>query len=99
MFKLFKNVETSKRILRCILILIFYVSILTLIALLLGYHEALIALITGVFSLATIAVGFYYWKARTENLAKIAMDLDIETYERLLKLLKEYEERSDGYSS
>lgn len=97
MFKLFKNVETSKRILRYLMILICYVSVLTLVALILGYHEALIALITGVFSLATIAVGFYYWKARTENLTKFAKSLDKETYDKLMKLLQEV--GSDGYSS
>lgn len=97
MFKIFKNVETSKRILRYLMILICYVSVLTLIALLLGYHEALIALITGVFSLSTIAVGFYYWKARTENLTKFAKSLDKETYDKLMKLLQEV--GSDGYSS
>lgn len=97
MFKLFKNVETSKRILRYLMILICYVSVLTLIALILGYHEALIALITGVFSLSTIAVGFYYWKARTENLTKFAKSLDKDTYDKLMKLLQEV--GSDGYSS
>lgn len=97
MFKLFKNVETSKRILRYLMILICYVSVLTLIALILGYHEALIALITGVFSLSTIAVGFYYWKARTENLTKFAKSLDQDTYDKLMKLLQEV--GSDGYSS
>ena len=97
MFKIFKNVETSKRILRYLMILICYVSVLTLIALILGYHEALIALITGVFSLSTIAVGFYYWKARTENLTKFAKSLDKDTYDKLMKLLQEV--GSDGYSS
>lgn len=97
MFKLFKNIETSKRILRYLMILICYVSVLTLVALILGYHEALIALITGVFSLSTIAVGFYYWKARTENLTKFAKSLDKETYDKLMKLLQEV--GSDGYSS
>lgn len=97
MIKLFKNVETSKRILRLLMILICYVSVLTLIALILGYHEALIALITGVFSLSTIAVGFYYWKARTENLTKFAKSLDKDTYDKLMKLLQEV--GSDGYSS
>lgn len=97
MFKLFKNIETSKRILRYLMILICYVSVLTLVALILGYHEALIALITGVFSLSTIAVGFYYWKARTENLTKFAKSLDKDTYDKLMKLLQEV--GSDGYSS
>lgn len=79
------------------MILICYVSVLTLVALILGYHEALIALITGVFSLSTIAVGFYYWKARTENLTKFAKSLDKDTYDKLMKLLQEV--GSDGYSS
>jgi hypothetical protein len=29
---------------------------------------------TGVFSLATIAVGFYYWKAKAENMHKYKQD-------------------------
>lgn len=90
--KFFKNVDASKRILRYLLVLICYVSALTAIALFKGFEQALIALITGVFSLASIAVGFYYWKAKNENLNKYAKKLDKETYEKLLKLIQEYEE-------
>lgn len=90
--KFFKNVDASKRILRYLLVLICYVAVLTAVALFKGYDQALIALITGVFSLASIAVGFYYWKAKNENLNKYAKKLDKETYEKLLKLIQEYEE-------
>lgn len=90
--KFFKNVDASKRILRYLLVLICYVAALTAVALFKGYDQALIALITGVFSLSSIAVGFYYWKAKNENLNKYAKKLDKETYEKLLKLIQEYEE-------
>lgn len=89
--KFFKNVDASKRILRYIIVLICYVSALTAVALIKGYDQALIALITGVFSLASIAVGFYYWKAKNENLNKYAKKLDKETYEKLNKLIEEWE--------
>ena len=89
--KFFKNVDASKRILRYIIVLICYVSALTAVALIKGYDQALIALITGVFSLAYIAVGFYYWKAKNENLNKYAKKLDKETYEKLNKLIEEWE--------
>ena len=90
--RFFRYVDASKRILRYLIVLICYVSILTAIALFLGHIDALIALITGVFSLASIAVGFYYWKAKNENLNKYAKRLDKDTYDKLQKLIKAYEE-------
>ena len=94
--KFFKGVDTSKGILRYLLVLICYVSILTAVALFLGFDQALIALITGVFSLASLAVGFYYWKAKNENLNKYAKKLDKETFDKLKALIKEYEEANRG---
>lgn len=94
--KFFKGVDTSKRILRYLLVLISYVSVLAAVSLFLGYDQALIALITGVFSLASLAVGFYYWKAKNENLNKYAKKLDKETFDKLKTLIKEYEEAHGG---
>lgn len=36
--------------------------------------EPLVTLIERMFALATIAVGFYYWKAKAENLHKFKQD-------------------------
>lgn len=94
----FFKVDASKRILRYIIVLICYVSALTAIALFKGFEQALIALITGVFSLASIAVGFYYWKAKNENLNKYAKKLDKDTYEKLTKLIEEWEAKHGGCS-
>ena len=76
MLKNLKNAEWSKKLLVFIELLIIATFILVMIATIQGDASALVALITGVFSLASIAFGFYYWKAKNENIRKYAKEID-----------------------
>ena len=70
MFKRFKRLDFSKKILIFVEVLIIMAFVLTAIAVIKGNEGALTAFITGAFSLASIAYGFYYWKAKNENIKK-----------------------------
>lgn len=83
MFKNFKNIEFSKRLLIFVQGLIIALFILTAVATFKGYVDALVALITGVFSLASIAFGFYFWKAKAENIRKYTRKLSKEDIEKV----------------
>lgn len=67
--------ETSKLLLWVLLSGLGVISITTLLFSFL-YAEAspLVTLIEKAFSLVSIAVGFYYWKAKNENLHKYKQD-------------------------
>ena len=84
--------EFSKRMLVFLELFICMTFLLVCIAVFKGMVEGLVAWLSGLFGLASIAFGFYYWKAKNENLNKYANKLDPETYEKLLKLIQEYEE-------
>lgn len=86
MLKNLKNAEWSKKLLVFIECLIIAVFILTAVTVLKGDSSALVALITGVFTLASLAFGFYYWKAKNENIRKYAKQLSEEEAEKILKL-------------
>ena len=86
MLKNLKNVEFSKRLLLFVQALIVALFILTTVATFKGYVDALVALITGVFSLASIAFGFYFWKAKNENIRKYAKSLNKEQIKQMVKL-------------
>lgn len=83
MFKSLKNIEFSKRLLIFVQGLIIALFILTAVATFKGYVDALVALITGVFSLASIAFGFYFWKAKAENIRKYTRKLSKEDIEKV----------------
>lgn len=76
MLKNLKSAEWSKKLLVFIELLIIATFILVMIATILGDTSALVAMITGVFSLASLAFGFYYWKAKNENIRKYAKEVD-----------------------
>lgn len=86
MLKNLKNIEFSKKLLIFIQVLIIALFVLTTIATFKGLVDALIAMITGVFSLATIAFGFYFWKARSENIRKYAKSISEEDAVKLGKM-------------
>lgn len=86
MFKSLKNAEFSKRLLVFVECLILITFCAVVAAVLMGDASALTAFITGVFSLASIAFGFYYWKARSENIRKYAKNLNDEQVEQVLKI-------------
>lgn len=72
-----KKIDTSKVIL---LILLAYITLLTPFVLWIaikGNTEPLTIMIEGTFALTSIAVGFYYWKAKAENLHKYKQNENI----------------------
>ena len=86
MFKRLKNAEWSKKLLVFVEILILLTFCVVVAAVIMGDATALTAFITGVFSLASIAFGFYYWKARSENIRKYAKNVTAEDIDKLNKL-------------
>lgn len=98
MLKNLKNAEWSKKLLVFIELLIIATFVLVCIAVFKGDASALVALITGVFSLASLAFGFYYWKAKNENIKKYAKSLNkdqIEYLTRTIAALKMWESDND----
>ena len=90
MLKNLKNAEFSKKLLVFIEVLVLLCFCLTLAAVLMGDASALTALITGVFSLASISFGFYYWKAKNENIRKYAKQVseaDLKKIDLMYKTL------------
>lgn len=78
-----KRMEFSKKLLVFIECLVIALFVLTCIAVFKGDASALVALITGVFSLAGIAFGFYFWKAKNENIRKYSRKLSKEDIEKV----------------
>lgn len=96
MLKNLKNAEYSKKLLVFIEALIVAVFVLVCISVCMGDSSPLVALITGTFTLASLAFGFYYWKAKNENIRKYARSLDKDQLEWLLKLAKTLNSESLG---
>lgn len=86
MLKNLKNAEWSKKITVFIALLIIATYILVVIATFMGLVDALVALVTGVFGLATMACGFYFWKAKNENIRKYAKGLTPEQVKKVVKI-------------
>lgn len=86
----FKKLEFSKKLLVFTEILVMFVAAVSAIALFLGISEPLTALITGVFGLASMSFGFYFWKAKCENVKKNAKELDPATIKKILELWETY---------
>ena len=86
MLKNLKNIEFSKKLLIFIEVLVLLCFCLTAASVLMGDSDPLTALITGVFSLASLAFGFYFWKARSENIRKYAKSITPEDAAKLAKM-------------
>lgn len=86
MLKNLKNAEFSKKLLVFVEALIVALFVLVTVATFKGLVDALVALITGVFSLACIAFSFYFWKAKNENIRKYAKGLNSQDIEKVLKM-------------
>ena len=99
MLKNLKNAEYSKKLLVFIEVLIIAVFILVCVSVFMGDSSPLTALITGTFTLASLSFGFYYWKAKNENIRKYAKSLNKDQIDQCVKiasiLLKEREEDYD----
>ncbi len=90
MLRNLKNMEFSKKLLYFIMMIILFLCALTAVSVFMGMYEPLSSLIVGVFTLASIAFGFYYWKAKNENIRKYAKGIDKETLKKLEILLDKY---------
>lgn len=95
MLKNLKNAEYSKKLLVFIEVLIIAVFVLVCVSVFMGDSSPLTALITGTFTLASLSFGFYYWKAKNENIRKYAKSLNKDQIDQCVKiasiLLKERE--------
>ena len=83
MLKNLKSAEFSKKLLVFIEVLVLMCFCFTLASVLMGDATALTALITGVFSLASLAFGFYFWKAKNENIRKYAKNVSEEDLKKI----------------
>lgn len=90
MLRTLRNMEFSKKLLYFIMMIILFLCALTAVSVFMGMYEPLSSLIVGVFTLASIAFGFYYWKAKNENIRKYAKGIDKETLKKLEILLDKY---------
>lgn len=101
MLKNLKNAEYSKKLLVFIELLIIAVFILVCVSVCMGDSSPLVALITGTFSLASLSFGFYYWKAKNENIRKYAKSLSKDQIDQCIKIAgmllneREYENDED----
>ena len=86
MLKNLKNAEFSKKLLYFVTDMIVLTFVVVIISMFLGMSEPLVVFITGLFSLATIAFGFYYWKAKNENIRKYAKNVPFEDIEKIGKM-------------
>lgn len=96
MLKNLKNAEYSKKLLVFVELLIIAVFVLVCVSVCMGDSSPLVALITGTFTLASLSFGFYYWKAKNENIRKYARTLDKDQLDWLLKLAKTLNSESWG---
>lgn len=90
MLRNLKNMEFSKKLIYFLMVVILFICALTAVTVFMGMGEPLTALIAGIFTLASIAFGFYYWKAKNENIRKYAKGIDKDTLKKLEILLDKY---------
>lgn len=69
-----RKIETSKMILIALSSSVGLLIPVVVILAFMGVPSPLEITMTGLFSLSTVAVGFYYWKAKAENLHKYKLD-------------------------
>lgn len=70
-----KKIETSKLLLRILLSLVILVTIVDMgMCFFISDSSILVTLTECVYGMCTIAVSFYYWKAKNENLHKYKQD-------------------------
>ena len=69
--------ETSKIILMATLIMAMLVVIIAGISIIVNNDSVVLEfLITGVFGLTSTSLGFYFWKAKNENIAKYGNNVE-----------------------
>lgn len=101
MLKNLKNAEYSKKLLVFVELLIIAAFVLVCVSVCMGDSSPLTALITGTFTLASLSFGFYYWKAKNENIRKYAKSLSKDQIDQCIKIAgmllneREYENDED----
>ena len=86
MFENLKKAEFSKKLLYFVTDMIVLAFVAVVISIFLGMSEPLVVFITGLFSLASIAFGFYYWKAKNENIRKYAQHIDKKDINKIVAM-------------
>lgn len=70
-----RKIETSKLLLRILLSLVVTITLVDVVAsFIISDSTILVTLTECVYAMGTIAVSFYYWKAKNENLHKYKQD-------------------------
>ena len=77
--------EWSKRITYFIALIIVALLPAVIVAASCGYEGPLQAYVVGTFSLASISAGFYFWKAKNENIRKFSRKLSKEDIEKVAR--------------
>lgn len=86
MLKKLLKYEMSKRILYVIAILVIVLlPLVVIVSLVTGDSSSLREYVIGVFALGSVATGFYYWKAKNENLHKYKDAEDFEAFNKMLQ--------------
>ena len=98
MFNKLKNYEMSKRILYVIgALVLVLLPVVVIVSLVTKDTASLTQYVIGVFALGSVAVGFYYWKAKNENLHKYKDAEDYASFQkRLLEEMKKLEGDDNG---
>ena len=86
MLRNLKNTDFSKKIILFLEVIILLTLCIIFTAVLKDNISDLDALVTGVFSLASLSFGFYFWKAKNENIRKYAKNISKEDMAKILKL-------------
>lgn len=92
MLNFLKKIETSKSLLIFVILLVLYIAILSTICVFMGLAEPLTALISGTFGLASMTFGFYFWKAKNENIRKYSKRISDQEAKRIIKLWEAFKE-------
>jgi len=88
MIRIWKNLEFSKKLLIFTEFIVAFVAILSAVAVIMGNVEPLTALITASFGLASMSFGFYFWKAKCENMKKWSKGLSYNEIKKIIDIYK-----------
>ena len=88
MIKIWKNLEFSKKLLIFTEFIVTFVAFLSAVSVLMGNSEPLTALITASFGLASMSFGFYFWKAKCENMKKWSKGLSYSEIKKIIDIYK-----------
>lgn len=78
-----KESEFSKKVLNFVEAIILLTLCIVMAAVFMGNVSDLDAVVTGVFSLSSIAFGFYFWKAKNENIRKYGQNITEEEAKKI----------------